>query len=168
MTESAADQLAALARVHELLTAARIDYWLFGGWAVDFHAGAVTRAHSDVDLAVWLADIPRIEELLSAVGWRAVPSPEDDGGTGYERGMVRLELTYLVRADDGGVYIPLRSRRAQWPADALEQEVAELRGVRARIVARQPLARMKASPREDPADAAKDVADYRWLTDSSR
>ena len=31
MTESAADQLAALARVHELLTAARIDYWLFGG-----------------------------------------------------------------------------------------------------------------------------------------
>jgi hypothetical protein len=27
-------------------------YWLFGGWAVDFHAGRVTRDHADIDLAV--------------------------------------------------------------------------------------------------------------------
>jgi hypothetical protein len=37
MTEPAHQQLAALARIHELFRAAAIDYWLFGGWAVDFH-----------------------------------------------------------------------------------------------------------------------------------
>jgi hypothetical protein len=40
---SKAEQLVALARVHELLVRHRIEYWLFGGWAVDFHAGAITR-----------------------------------------------------------------------------------------------------------------------------
>jgi hypothetical protein len=28
-----------------------IAYWLFGGWAVDFHAGQVTREHGDIDIA---------------------------------------------------------------------------------------------------------------------
>ena len=44
---------------------AGIAYWLFGGWAVDFHAGRITRLHDDVDIAVWLEDVPRIVELLT-------------------------------------------------------------------------------------------------------
>ena len=32
----AAEQLAALARIHELLDGQGLEYWLFGGWAVDF------------------------------------------------------------------------------------------------------------------------------------
>ena len=53
---SEAEQLAALAGIHELLEEEEIDYWLFGGWAVDFRAGVVTRAHDDLDLAVWQKD----------------------------------------------------------------------------------------------------------------
>jgi hypothetical protein len=51
---SEAEQLAALARIHELLEQHGIEHWLFG-WAVDFHTGAVTRPHDDLDVAVWLA-----------------------------------------------------------------------------------------------------------------
>jgi aminoglycoside-2''-adenylyltransferase len=47
------EQLAALARLHEQLERHGIEYWLFGGWAVDFHAGSVTRPHDDLDIAVW-------------------------------------------------------------------------------------------------------------------
>jgi hypothetical protein len=36
-------QFAALISIHELLDARGIEYWLFGGWAVDFHAQKVTR-----------------------------------------------------------------------------------------------------------------------------
>ena len=43
---------------------AGIAYWLFGGWAVDFYAGRITRPHVDVDIAVWLDDVPRIAALL--------------------------------------------------------------------------------------------------------
>jgi dihydrofolate reductase len=56
-------QLAALADVDRILAAASQEYWLFGGWAVDFHAGRITRPHGDVDVAVWLADLPRIGTL---------------------------------------------------------------------------------------------------------
>jgi hypothetical protein len=99
--------------VGELLEEAGLAYWLFGGWAVDFYAGSVTRAHDDLDMAIWLEDLPAIAELLEADGWRHAPLHDEDGGTGYERGSVRLELTYLVRGSDGRVFTPLRDRRAQ-------------------------------------------------------
>ena len=161
--ELASAQLAALREVGGLLDEAGIAYWVFGGWAVDFYAGAITRPHDDLDVAVWSEDLPRIADLLQRHGWRHAPSEDDDGGTGYERGPVRLELTYLVR-DGERVYIPLRRRQAPWPEEALADDVGELHGVRVRLVALAPLRRGKSSPREDPADAAKDRVDFGRLS----
>jgi dihydrofolate reductase len=161
---SAPRQLAALASVDALLEQAGVEYWLFGGWAVDFHAGAVTRPHSDVDIAVWLDDVPMIAALLEDDGWRHAPEPDEDGGTGYERGGVRLELTFLVRGAGGRVMTPLRSFEAVWPDDAFGDFVAELEGVRARLVGLEALARGKATPREDPTEAARDRADFEVLS----
>ena len=151
--------MAALARVHELLREAGIAYWLFGGWAVDFYAGEVTRPHDDVDIAVWLEDLPRIVELLEADGWRHAPDEDEDGGTGYEREGVRLELTYLAR-DGDEVFTPMREGRGTWSPDALGPDERELDGVRARVVALEALWRGKSRPREDPGDADKDRADF--------
>jgi dihydrofolate reductase len=155
----AARQLGALASIDESFRRAGIDYWLFGGWAVDFYAGRITRPHFDVDVAIRLDEVPRIRALLEDAGWRHAPDPDEDGGTGYERSGVRLELTYLVRKPDGAVVIPLRASEAMWPDGAFGQDTRELRGVRARLVGLSALARGKASPRDDPADAAKDRAD---------
>jgi Aminoglycoside-2''-adenylyltransferase len=162
--ERTLQQLSALAQVSDLLEEAGLAYWLFGGWAVDFYAGSVTRAHDDLDLAVWQVDVPRIAELLEDDGWRHAPHDDEDGGTGYERGAVRLELTYLVRDDDGGIFTPLRNGRAPWPEEALANDAAELRGVRSRLVGLEPLMRGKSSPRDDPEEAAKDRADFRRLS----
>jgi len=157
-------QLSALAHVGALLDEARLDYWLFGGWAVDFYTGWVTRRHDDIDLAVWLADLSRIAELLECAGWRHAPEADEDGGTGYERDGVRLELTFLVRAEDGRVAIPLRSGRAVWPEGAFGDGARELDGVHARLIGLDALRRGKSTPRDDPEDAAKDRADFRRLS----
>jgi Aminoglycoside-2''-adenylyltransferase len=162
--ELSLQQLSALARVSDLLEKAEIAYWLFGGWAVDFYVGSVTRGHEDLDLAVWLADLPRIAELLQDDGWRHAPLEDEDGGTGYERGAVRLELTYLVRDRDGTIFTPLRHGRAAWSDEALADDVGELRGVRSRLVGLGSLRRGKSSPRDDPDEAAKDRADFRQLS----
>jgi hypothetical protein len=162
MDERAQEQLAALGEVEQLLDAAQIESWLFGGWAVDFHAGAVTRGHGDVDLAVWLDDVPTIATLLDLAGWRHAPEADENGGTGYERGVVRLELTYLAR-DEDGVYTPLRDGRARWSAEALGGDVRELDGVRCRIVGLAALTRSKSNARDDPDDGAKDRADAEVL-----
>ena len=157
-------QLSALAAVDALFEREGLAYWLFGGWAVDFYAGSVTRAHDDVDIAVWLDDLPRIFALLEGDGWTRVPSPEDNGGTGFERGRVRLELTFLVRDEDARVYIPLRESRAFWPENTFAGDVRELSGVRARLIGLAQLADGKSSVRDDPADAAKDRADFEVLS----
>jgi Aminoglycoside-2''-adenylyltransferase len=164
MDELASKQLATLARVDDAFEHAGIAYWLFGGWAVDFYAGSVTRAHDDLDIAVWLDDLPRIGEVLEADGWRHAPSEDDEGGTGYEQGTVRLELTYLIRDGDGRIFTPLRNGRAPWSEQALGDDMRELLGVRSRVVGLAPLARGKANARDDPEEAAKDRADFLVLS----
>lgn len=116
-------QLAALAQVAAVLEEAGLDYWLFGGWAVDFYAGSITRPHADIDIAVWETDLPALARLLKAHGWTHAPSEEDDGGTGYERGGVRLELTYLASDGAGGVFTRLRQGRARWAPETFADDV---------------------------------------------
>jgi dihydrofolate reductase len=157
-------QLSVLGAVTELLESEHTAYWLFGGWAVDFHAGRITRRHDDIDLAVWLADVPNIARLLGATGWRHAPEPDEDGGTGYERDRVRLELTYLQRQRDGRITIPLREGEATWPAGTFADDERTVGGVTARVVALSTLKRAKASPRDDPEGAAKDAADFTILS----
>jgi dihydrofolate reductase len=160
----AATQLAALADVDRTFEENGLEYWLFGGWAVDFYAGRVTRPHDDLDVAVPLDDLPRIAHALETAGWRHAPGPEEIGGTGYERGGVRLELTYLVHREDGRVVTPLGDAEAPWPDAAFGTDARELGGVRARLVALDALTAGKSSPRVDPADASKDDADFRVLS----
>jgi Uncharacterised nucleotidyltransferase len=164
MNELPSQQIRALEEIGTLFERAGIHYWLFGGWAVDFYAGAITRPHDDVDLAVWLADFPRISEVLQEEGWRHVPSEEDDGGTGFTRGPVRLELTFLQRDADGRVATSLRAGKAVWPEGTFGDEVRKLRSVGVRVVGLASLMQGKSSPREDPTDAAKDHADFSSLS----
>jgi hypothetical protein len=167
MDDVTKEQLSALERVSSLLDDEGIDYWLFGGWAVDFYAGSVTRAHDDLDIAVWLEDLSRIEKLLHGEGWRHAPHQDEDGGTGYERGAVRVELTFLVR-DAQGVTTPLRDGPARWPDEAFGDGVCLLDGVRARLIDLETLREGKSWPREDPDDAAKDRADAAQLARLAR
>ena len=64
MDELGSHQLQALSSIDRLLERAGITYWLFGGWAVDFYAGLITRTHGDIDIAVWLEDLPAIRQVL--------------------------------------------------------------------------------------------------------
>jgi hypothetical protein len=161
---SEAEQLAALARIHCVLEREAIEYWLFGGWAVDFHAGSVTRPHDDLDLAVWHEDRDRIQALLSADGWKHAGEQGEDGYTGYVRGTVRLELAFLARDEDGRVYTPLKEGRGDWPDGAFGNDIAELRGVRSRLISLPALKADKSETHADPVVAAKDRADVATLS----
>ena len=145
----AMQQLSAIVSLHSKLEGERTEPWLIGGWAVDFRAGRITRDHHDIDLAVWLQDMAQTHEILARGGWRHSPKDGEDGGTSYEQGVVRLELTYLARGEDGVVYTPLRSGLVVWPEDALCHDVRELGVARCRLVSLASLRRSKSSPRPD-------------------
>src|SRR5690349_25047646 len=123
------DQLAAFAELHQLLQSHDIVYWLFGGWAVDFHAGHLSRAHGDIDIAVWYDDRVRLAVLLERQGWAHSPQAGEDGYTSYERGVVKLEVAFLARDDQGFIYTPLREGRGEWPNDTFGDDVVELMDV---------------------------------------
>ena len=157
------NQLAALAELDQLLPPHGVDYWLFGGWAVDFHAGRVTREHGDIDIAIWSDDRERVATLLLDHAWMHRPEPGEDGYTCYERHGVRLEVAFLTRDQRGLVYTPLRDGRGEWPAGSFGEEIAHLRGVRARVVGRESLICDKSVIRSDPVTNAKDRADVASL-----
>lgn len=156
-------QLATLAELHQLLEAHGVAYWIFGGWAVDFHAGMVTRMHDDIDIAVWSHDSNRLAALLSGQAWTHTPDANQDGYTCYERGGVRLEVASLARDENGAVFTPLQSGRGDWPADTFGSDVLELLGVVAHVIRRQALIADKSVVRDDLSVTAKDRADLASL-----
>jgi hypothetical protein len=164
MRAETAAQLRTIGWVHTVLSGQGIDYWLFGGWAVDFHARRVTRNHADVDISIWAADMDRVRRLLEGEGWSHVPEPDEDGYTGYERGDVRLELAFLEQDDGGTVYTPLKEGRGDWPAGSFGDDESEVDGVVARVVGLTALLEDKSGPRLDPVAADKDRADVAVLT----
>ena len=163
----APQQLSALAEVGNLLDRSGVEYWLFGGWGVDFHVGAITRDHDDIDLAVWLDDAHAIGTLLEAEGWRHAPTGGEDGGIGYERRRVRLELTFLMSDDAGRVFIPLREERVLLSETPLANDELDLLGVRSRVLSLALLKHGKSFARDDSDEAAKDNADFQALSSLS-
>jgi hypothetical protein len=161
-----ADQLATLAELDHMLRQHDLAYWLFGGWAVEFHLGRVTREHADIDIAVWAHDHDRLAALLYAAAWQHRPERGEDGYTCYERGSVRLELAFLERDEHGEVYTPLQAGRGGWPADSFGNALAELEGVQVSLVSREALIADKSVQRPDGATAAKDRADVAQLLNS--
>jgi hypothetical protein len=161
---SAAAQLVAIGWLQALFTEHAIDYWVFGGWAVDLHVGRVTREHADVDVAVWRADLDRIRVLLEAERWEHAPEPGEDGYTGYERDGIRIEFAFLARDESGGVYTPIVDGRGEWPPGSFGDTTAEVDGVRAHVVELASLIEDKSGPRDNPIALAKDRADVARLT----
>jgi len=168
MEESAergtAEQLTALAALDALLDHHSLDYWVFGGWAVDFWVGTVTRPHEDVDLAVWRDDYPEIRRLLELAGWRYEPVDDEAIGAGFRSGTVLLELTFVVADTGGQIFIPFPGEPGLWSTEPFGEHRRELGGVRCRVVPLPFLSDGKAVPRDDEADAAKDRADFAALS----
>jgi hypothetical protein len=160
---SSREQLEALSQLHQLLRMLDIDYWVFGGWAVDLHAGRVTREHGDLDVAAWSIDRDRIDAVLVSDGWEHTPAAGEDGYTAYERRGVRIDLAWLVVAEDGTVYTPLREGRGTWPEGAFGDDVGEVEATQARVIGLAALDLDKSQDHGDERAAAKDRVDREVL-----
>lgn len=60
----------------DVLDAAKIDYWVAGGWGVDALLGEQTRLHNDIDLLVRFETLPDVERLLTDRGFRRADESE--------------------------------------------------------------------------------------------
>jgi hypothetical protein len=164
VTPGAEEQLAAIASLSRALDQEAIDYWLFGGWAVDFWVGRVTREHDDIDVAAWRTDYEAIATALQSAGWRHTPVPDEVVGTRYRRGTAEVEFTFMTTDTDGRIVIPLPDHPVVWSAEPLGNERRELGGVHSRTIPLVLLRAGKSSMREGSAEAAKDRSDAQVLS----
>ena len=123
----------------------------------------MTRPHADIDIAVWMDDLHRVDGLLVQAGWRHVPQANEDGYTQYVHVAGHLDLAFLAQDGDGVVYTPIRDGRGDWPLGAFGDDVAVLQGVRVHVVSLSSLLSDKLENRSDPSTCAKDRADVEVL-----
>ena len=158
------EQLAAIHSLDDAMTAAGLDYWVIGGWAVDFWVGETTRRHEDVDAVVWRREEDAIRAALEGAGWEHHARKTDVLGTRYELGNAELELTFLESGDDGSVFVPVPDNPFVWPTNPFGDDRREFAGVSARLMPLAMLRGGKSAPREGAIDAAKDRADFEALS----
>jgi hypothetical protein len=167
VTERAADaQLAVIGALTRVLAAARVRFWLRGGWAVDFLVGAVTRAHADVDAVTWLRHRRRLHRALVDAGFRV--ARELDVQSDFAKGGVDVSFVFLTRERDGRIAthgIPAW----RWRDDALPRGPRRLHGVACRVVgAAQLLEEKEGDPRPArPKDVAS-IAALRRIVERAR
>jgi hypothetical protein len=157
------EQLAAIQEVHTLFQEGGVAYWLFGGWAVDFHAGRVTRSHADIDVAVWASDLERIRQLLNEARWRLVADQPTEGFLSFERTGTPMDVALLERDEDGVIYTPTTSGRGDWPGGSFGADVGILNGVVAHVISLGSLIADKSEPKGGSDSAVKDHADVAVL-----
>lgn len=131
--QAADAQLPALESVIRLVEDLGIDFWLAGGWAVDFRVGRITRRHSDVDLVVYHSDRKRTHRGLTAEGFVVLNEDDPDAEMIYRRGDLKVDVTFIRRRDDGTTVTP-GWELWPWPADSFPEDTAYLSGVPSRIV----------------------------------
>ena len=161
-TASPEEQLEAIASLGRALDGAGIEHWLFGGWAVDFWVGAVTRPHDDIDVAAWRADHDAIGAALLGSGWRHTPVADEVVGTRYSLGAAQVEFTFFVKDENRWVVVPVPDSPILVSPEPLGSAVREFQGVAARTFPLSLLRSGKETPREGAA-GDKDRADREAL-----
>jgi hypothetical protein len=162
-SQRAREQLDAIAILDSALTPRGLDYWLFGGWAVDFWVGRITREHDDIDVAAWRRDYEAIKSALLHAGWRHTPVADEVVGTRYTWGSVEVEFTFLELLGDGAIVIPIPGNEIVWTTTPFGAERPALGDISARTIPLELLRAGKQMPREAPEQALKDRTDLEAL-----
>jgi lincosamide nucleotidyltransferase A/C/D/E len=110
---------AEVVRLVDRASAAGIAVWIDGGWGVDALLGEQMREHDDLDLVVELADVPRLEAVLTDAGYERVAgeAPKSFVVVDLDGHQVDVHPVLLDAQRGGGVYVMEDGREWIYPAD---------------------------------------------------
>jgi hypothetical protein len=166
MNDATAIQLRLLRELSDALDAAGVDWWLFGGWAMDVYAGEVTRDHSDIEAFVRLEDTDRAREALQAAGFDAWPSLHPEEAQPFTKDGQEVGLWYLVRNERGQIVTPGRWADWPWHPNSFDARAASLGQLGLHAASLECLLDMKTNFAKHPHGAPlreKDIGDIALL-----
>jgi lincosamide nucleotidyltransferase A/C/D/E len=95
----------ALVDLLQLFERAGIEVWLDGGWAVDALLGIQTRPHTDVDIILRAADLPRLRDILGSRGFETQQGGTESNFVLADHSGLEVDVHAIVFDQDGnGVY----------------------------------------------------------------
>ncbi len=162
MNDATAIQLLLIEAIRDVLDAADVEWGVFGGWAMDFSIGEVTRDHADIELFVWQQDAQRAKEALLRAGFAAPAALHPDEGQPFLKDGQELGVWYLVRDETGAVSTPGRWADWPFPAGAFDEPRVRLGDMEAPAMSAEGLLEMKLGFAAQPHGAPlreKDQAD---------
>ncbi len=166
MNEATAIQMRLIGEIRDALDAAGVAWWLFGGWAMDFHAGEVTRDHADIELFVGLEDAGKAKNALVRAGFEAPTGLHPDEGQPFLKDGQEVSATYLARHADGDLRVPGRWSEWVFPAGAFDEPRVRLGDLDVAAMSVEGLLAMKVGFADQPHGAPlreKDRADIARL-----
>lgn len=130
MDETTRAQLRLIHRVLDVLAAADVPAWLFGGWGLDARIGRITRSHGDVELWVERTDSARSTGALVDAGATALATQPPEEACEFHWDGVDFSTAYFDRRADGSFYQPA-GRFSDWmfPAGSFGEVSGWLDGV---------------------------------------
>ena len=126
--ETAQAQLRVIHRVVDVLSAANVPAWLFGGWGLDARIGRITRGHGDIEFWVRRSDDARSTAILVDAGSAVLSTQPTKEACEFVWDSVSFSTAYFDRRADGT--FALQGRWSDWvfPADSFGEEPGQLGG----------------------------------------
>jgi hypothetical protein len=106
-------QLRVIKAVVNVLGAAGISAWLFGGWGLDARIGRITREHGDVEFWVERLVAGRSKAVLTGAGATALATQPPEEACEFTWDGVDFSTAYFDRRPDGSFGQPL-GRWSDW------------------------------------------------------
>lgn len=128
-------QLRVLGEIRTICKMIEINFWLRGGWAIDFLLGKITRLHEDIDLITWVHHREHLEDELVKAGYQKVYLREEfrDRQSDFRKGNVELSFCYISCLKDGEIVLNGLPEWV-WRENSLSLETYTLKGVSSRVL----------------------------------
>ncbi|WP_042224682.1 nucleotidyltransferase domain-containing protein [Oceanobacillus manasiensis] len=128
-------QLKVLSEISSISDNLDMNFWLRGGWAIDFLLGKITRLHDDIDLITCIQNREKLEDELETAGYEKVSVKEEfrDRQSDFRKDEVEITIGYIFRLEDGNI-IMNGLHEWLWRADSLSLETFNLKGISALVI----------------------------------
>ncbi|WP_236687132.1 nucleotidyltransferase domain-containing protein [Ornithinibacillus californiensis] len=128
-------QLQVLSEISAISKTIGIEFWLRGGWAIDFLLGEITRLHDDIDLVTWIENRESLEDELKKAGYEKTLVKEEfrDRQTDFCKKKVEITFSYITRTDNGHLImngLPVWI----WRPDSLLPQTFVLNGISVQVL----------------------------------
>ncbi|MFC4411441.1 nucleotidyltransferase domain-containing protein [Chungangia koreensis] len=133
--EQTENQLQVLSEVSTISKKIGIEFWLRGGWAIDFLLGKITRPHDDIDLVTWITNRERLEIELEKAGYVKAFVKEEfrDWQSDFCKENVEITLSYITRTVDGNLIMHGLPEWI-WRPDSLHPQTFVLNQIAAQVL----------------------------------